>query len=71
MGKGITNSQFQECLNNNKIKKFPQAKGLIDKELKTAKEDLKVAQESLANGHHKWATIQGYYAMFHAARDKE
>jgi uncharacterized protein (UPF0332 family) len=41
---------------------------MIKKELKSAEYDLKRAQISLREHDAKWATIQGYYAMFHAAR---
>lgn len=68
MGKGIKNKDFDDCLKRSKIVRFNAAKKLAQRELKTAQEDLKAAQESLKHGNEKWATIQAYYAMFHAAR---
>lgn len=41
---------------------------MIEKELKSAAYDLKRARISLSENDAKWATIQGYYAMFHTAR---
>ncbi len=41
---------------------------MIKKELKSAEYDLKRARISLRENDAKWATIQGYYAMFHTGR---
>ena len=60
--------EFANCLKKKKIIPFPAAKRLVNKELKTAGDDLSAAKESLKNGNYKWATVQAYYAMFHAAR---
>ena len=43
-------------------------KKLAARELEVAKDDLLTSVESLKRGKYKWATIQSYYAMFHAAR---
>lgn len=59
---------FQKCLQNNKIKPFPKGKILVSKELEIARDDWKIAKESLAKKNYKWSTIQSYYSMFHAAR---
>lgn len=68
MGKGVKGEDFEDCLKRNKIFKFAVARGLVHRELETAREDLKTAQESLECHNNKWATIQAYYAMFHTAR---
>ncbi len=60
--------EFEECLKKGKIMRFPAAKKLASKEIEVAKEDLSTSQESLKKKNYKWATIQSYYAMFHAAR---
>ena len=44
------------------------ATGLFRKELESAEDDLGDAKRSLSDGRFKWATIQAYYAIFHAAR---
>ncbi len=41
---------------------------MVRKELEAAKADLSAAKESLKKGEYKWATVQAYYSMFHAAR---
>ena len=62
------NPEFEDCLKRNKIKPFSRGKGLVSRELELAKSDLEIAKQSLDNSHYKWATIQCYYSMFHAAR---
>lgn len=68
MAKGLNTGEFKECLAKGKIKKFSPAKKLAAKELKSSGDDLDTAHKSFENGNSKWATIQGYYSMFHAAR---
>jgi len=41
---------------------------MISKELEGAHYDLNHAKSSLEREDYKWATVQGYYSMFHAAR---
>ena len=60
--------EFEDCLKRKKIAKFSGAKQLAAREFKTAVGDLKSARESYDSGNSKWATIQAYYAMFHAGR---
>ena len=60
--------EYRECLDKGRLKKFPQAAGLAPAELEQAAADLMAARQSLAQGSYKWASIQAYYAMFHAAR---
>jgi uncharacterized protein (UPF0332 family) len=40
----------------------------VPKELGQADHDFQAAKKSCDAGEYKWATIQAYYAMFHAAR---
>ena len=60
--------EFDDCLKKGRIVPFPLAKKLVTKELKAAESDLETAQRSVKQKNYKWATIQAYYAMFHAAR---
>ena len=60
--------EFDDCLKKGKIVCFPLAKKLVSKELKAAEQDLETALRSIKQKDYKWATIQAYYAMFHAAR---
>lgn len=67
MGNGLS-SAFQRLIEDHKIVKVKRDPALIAKELTAARADLSDARESLASKKSKWATIQGYYAMFHSAR---
>jgi len=60
--------ELDDCLKKGKIVRFPAAKKLAVKELDVAREDLSTSRRSLKQKNHKWATVQAYYAMFHAAR---
>ncbi|OGD24713.1 MAG: hypothetical protein A2Y69_01100 [Candidatus Aminicenantes bacterium RBG_13_59_9] len=59
---------LQKLLEERKIMRIRRDPALVAKEVAAAKADLKDAKESLALKKSKWATIQGYYAMFHSAR---
>lgn len=59
---------FKRCLEKGKIKEFSQGKALVEKELQTAEKDLLDGKEGFEREKYKWATIQGYYVMFHSAR---
>ncbi|OGD17754.1 MAG: hypothetical protein A2V76_04110 [Candidatus Aminicenantes bacterium RBG_16_63_14] len=59
---------FQKLLEERKIVRIVRDPAMIAKEITAARADLKDAKESLALKKSKWATIQGYYAMFHSAR---
>ena len=60
--------EFKQCLENKKLASFARGKKLVKKELSVARSDLADAKAGYENGRHKWSTIQGYYAMFHASR---
>jgi uncharacterized protein (UPF0332 family) len=60
--------ELNDCLKQGKIVRFPEARKLAAKELGVAWEDLRACRESLGQKNYKWATVQAYYAMFHAAR---
>jgi uncharacterized protein (UPF0332 family) len=60
--------EFQDCLDKKKIRKFPQAKSLVSKELEQAESDYSFAKDSFERGYYKWSTISAYYSMFHSAR---
>ena len=62
------NAEFNRFLASGKLAMFPRGKELVDKELAVAQSDLSEAKEGIENERFKWSTIQGYYAMFHAAR---
>lgn len=62
------NKDFEKCLKNKRIIKQSYVKNLAQDELRAAKGDLKRAKKTFADLDYKWATIQAYYSMFHAAR---
>jgi len=62
------NQEFRQCLDSKKIISFARGKRLVKKELSVARSDLSDAKAGYENERYKWSTIQGYYAMFHAAR---
>jgi uncharacterized protein (UPF0332 family) len=62
------NQDFKQCLENKKIIAFPRGKELVNKEVSIAQRDLLDAKAGFDNQRYKWSTIQGYYAMFHAAQ---
>lgn len=62
------NQDFKQCLENKKIIPFECGKNLVKKELSIGESDLLDAKAGFQEKRYKWATIQAYYAMFHAAR---
>jgi uncharacterized protein (UPF0332 family) len=62
------NQDFKQCLESGKIVPFPKGKELVKKELSVAQSDLLDAKAGYESKRYKWSIIQGYYAMFHAAR---
>jgi len=64
----MKNSAFDSCLEKDKIKPFSRGVALTEKELELASFDLERGKKNLAETDYKWATIQAYYAMFHAGR---
>lgn len=62
------NPELEKCIQERGLFKFPEAKYLAHDEFEEAKKDLIDAEKRLAEGSWKWATITGYYAMFHSAR---
>ncbi|HWR73074.1 MAG TPA: HEPN domain-containing protein [Nitrospirota bacterium] len=59
---------FKNCIDKKKLYRSDAAKALAGKEFTSAGDDLAEAELSLSQRRFKWATIQAYYAMFHAAR---
>ena len=61
-------SEFNMLLRERKLLKAHMTRGMIVKEIRAARSDLQDAHDSLDARKFKWATIQGYYSMFHSAR---
>lgn len=62
------NKDYEKCVKNRRIVKQVHTENLIPAELKAARNDLASARRSLEEDDDKWATIQAYYCIFHAAR---
>ena len=57
---------FKSCIERKRIIRFPEAKRLVDGEIKDAEDDLDSARVEFSNAGFKWATIKGYYSIFHS-----
>lgn len=61
-------SEFMLMLEKRRLMKIKPDRKISVKEMKAAKSDLVDAKDSLERKKFKWATIQGYYSMFHSVR---
>jgi uncharacterized protein (UPF0332 family) len=60
--------EIKRLLEERRLVRSPVRRGMIQKELHGAGYDLERAAKSLKDKDYKWATVQAYYSMFHAAR---
>lgn len=60
--------EFERMVEERRLTRFKADRRLVLKEMREAESDLSEAKDSLERSRFKWATIQGYYSMFHAAR---
>ena len=60
--------KFRRLLEERRLTRIKPDRKLVLKEIEGAKSDLETARKSLQDGNVKWAIIQGYYSIFHAAR---
>ncbi len=61
-------SEFKRFVDERRLIRIGIDRKLILKEIEGAANDLEDAKDSLSRKKFKWATIQGYYSMFHATR---
>lgn len=59
---------LRRLLRERKITRSRISEGMVAKELAGGENDLRTAQATFDTGDYKWATVQAYYSMFHAAR---
>lgn len=59
---------IRRLIEERKLTRFRASSDMIEKELEGAQYDLNGAKNSLEREDYKWATVQGYYSMFHAAK---
>ncbi len=62
------NPEFEKCLERGSLAATEPHPTIITGELEAAGYDIEKAETSLGQGDAKWATVQAYYAMFHAAK---
>jgi uncharacterized protein (UPF0332 family) len=67
MGAGMS-LKLRQLLEERRLIRIKPDRKLVLKEIEGAKSDLETARKSFSDGIFKWATIQGYYSIFHAAR---
>ena len=60
--------KFRQLLEERRLVRIKSDRKLVLKEIEGARSDLATARKSLHDGNFKWAIIQGYYSIFHAAR---
>ncbi|PKM84093.1 MAG: hypothetical protein CVU86_09060 [Firmicutes bacterium HGW-Firmicutes-11] len=60
--------QLEHFLKSGKLKSVTFSKDMCMKELNISQKDYEAAMDSFRAEGYKWATIQGYYALFHAVR---
>ncbi len=59
---------LRKLLKERRIIRSRTSSRMVAKELKGSGSDLATAKASYEAGDHKWATVQAYYSIFHAAR---
>ncbi len=59
--------QFRRLLEDRKLQRIRPKNDLIAKEIVSAEYDLDKSKNSLKEEDYKWAIVQAYYSMFHAA----
>ena len=59
---------FEDLIEKGFLRRIKSDKDMIEKELKEAEYDLKMAKNSFNAGDFKWSTIKAYYSIFHASR---
>jgi len=60
--------EFQKAIEKKRILHFAQGKKQVKKEFLEAENDLSEALNRFESEKYKYATITGYYSMFHSAR---
>jgi uncharacterized protein (UPF0332 family) len=61
-------SDFERCLKERRLLQVEASPEMLSKEMGSAGYDLGRAADSLDEDDFKWASIQAYYSMFHAAK---
>jgi len=64
----MKNFNFREAIEKRRILPFSDGPKIVEKEIKTAEEDLRDAKDVLKLEKFKMTTVSAYYAIFHTAR---
>lgn len=59
---------IEELVKKNRLIENNYSTEMYQKEFRVGERDIETAQKSFLDGDFKWAVIQAYYAIFHAAR---
>ncbi len=62
------NIEFQKAIEKKRILHFAQGKRQVKREIQEAENDLTEALNRFESEKYKYATITGYYSMFHSVR---
>lgn len=62
-------SEFERCIERRGLVRFTDRRpDVVGREIEASRSDLAAANDTLGKANWKWAIVQGYYSMFHAAR---
>ena len=61
-------NDFERCVKERRLITIKPSKEMIQKEVDSAEYDLERARNNLEEEDFKWASVQSYYSMFHAAK---
>ena len=61
-------NEFERCVKERRLIKIKPSNEMIKKEVESSEYDLERARNSLGEEDFKWAAVQSYYSMFHAAK---
>lgn len=61
-------NDFERCIKERLLLTIKATEEMIDKESTSAEYDLSRSKESMQDEDYKWASVQAYYSMFHAAK---
>lgn len=61
-------NDFERCIKERHLLRIKTTNEMIKKEIASAEYDLDRSKESMKNEDYKWALVQAYYSMFHAAK---
>ncbi len=61
-------NEFERCVKKRLLIKINSTEEMIQKEITNSRYDLDRSKGSIKNKDYKWAAVQAYYSIFHAAK---